>query len=142
MIITGALPFILPHLWTLYLLHRVLVIHLDNQIFGTIFTRYCFVIPSSKYREVRLGQGGTGLRKILRQTVEGRVELPKILKDKLLRAGWGGIAENTWTSRGQSSDCQLANLWIGEVETNCRIVFCLVNPPTIKIPHLQAIHRH
>ena len=59
--------------------------------------------------------------------------------DKLLRAGWGGIAENTWTSRGQSSDCQLANLWIGEVETNCRIVFCLVNPPTIKIPDPQYI---
>ena len=80
-----------------------------------------------------------GLRKILRQTVKGGVELPKILKDKLLRAGWGGIAENTWTSRGQSSDCQLANLWIGEVETNCRIVFCLVNPPTIKIPDPQYI---
>ena len=61
------------------------------------------------------------------------------MQDKLLKAGWGGIAENTWTSRGQSSDCQLANLWIGEVETNCRIVFCLVNPPTIKIPPLQYI---
>ena len=65
--------------------------------------------------------------------------MPKILKDKLLRAGWGGIAENTWTSRGQSSDCQLANLEIGEVETNCRIVFCLVNPLTIKIPDPQYI---
>ena len=50
-----------------------LEIHLDNQIYAAIFTRYYFVIPSSKYREVCLGQSGTGLRKILRQTVEGGV---------------------------------------------------------------------
>ena len=104
-----------------------LEIHLDNQIYAAIFTRYYFVILSSKHRRMFKA----GWNRIAKNTL-----------DKLLKAGWGGIAENTWTSRGQSSDCQLANLWIGEVETNCRIVFCLVNPPTIKIPHLRAIHRH
>ena len=64
------------------------------------------------------------MRKILRQTVEG---------------GVGRNCRKYLDKPGTKFRLSISQSVDREVETNCRIVFCLVNPPTIKIPHLQYI---
>ena len=49
-----------------------LEIHWDNQIYAAIFTRYYFVIPSSKYGSM-FRAGWNRIAENARQTVEGGV---------------------------------------------------------------------